>query len=72
MNAPGEDQDARASGAKPRPEGRVCEQGRRPTLVPIVRLDHARRAHRRARPGAIARRRQLDACTGVDNAEAAV
>ena len=36
MSSRGEAQDACASRAKPRPEGRVCERGRRPTHIPTA------------------------------------
>jgi hypothetical protein len=41
--------DALVSGAKPRPEGRVRERGRRPTL----KFAHADRVEEAARPRAI-------------------
>ena len=72
MSAAGEAQDACASRARPRPEGRVCEHGWRPTLIPFVRLDSTRRAHRSSRRRVITRRRQLDLCSLVECAEAAL
>jgi hypothetical protein len=50
----GEAKDARASRGPPRLEERVCERGWRPTLDVVTGEDIPRRAHRRARPRAIA------------------
>jgi len=49
----GEAKDACASRAKPRLEERVCEHGRRPTLIGVTSQDRTRRAHRSARRRAI-------------------
>jgi hypothetical protein len=45
--AVGKEQDALASGAKPRPEGRVRERGWRPTHAPFGVTDTASEAARR-------------------------
>jgi hypothetical protein len=50
MSERGEAQDARASRAKPRPEGRVGERGWRPTLGAVTDAALPRRAHQRATP----------------------
>ena len=53
--------DALVSGAKPRPEGRVRERGRRPTRE----LAHADRVEEAARPRAIAPRRHCYVCAST-------
>ena len=54
MSARGEVQDARASGAKPRPAGCVREGGRRPTATPCADDATMWRPQRRVRPRATA------------------
>jgi hypothetical protein len=54
MSALGEAKDARASRAKPRPEGGVCERRWHPTRYRIVYLGASWKALRRARQRTIA------------------
>ena len=61
MSEPGEAQDAFASRAKPRPEGRVRERGWRATLNSGIGVFIARSAHRRAHRRAIVSGRHVGA-----------
>ena len=70
MSEAGKAKDACASRAKPRPEGRVCERGWRPTRKHRMYLNRLWRGHRRARRRAIAGGRQRDASRPTDRAEA--
>ncbi len=66
-----EGKDARASRAKPRPEGRVCERGWWPTPSRNEHKPRVRRPHGTGRPQAIERGRRSGAPWSKERAEAA-